>query len=1075
MIKILTASFKGITGVTHSIKIYDNDQTGDDLTTMVIAEAPGYVLDSNAKITDVMQGGIIETSCSFAFRNQDGVLADLIEGLSTSPEGRYLVQIERGELPFWRGILLSDFSNREDFPEGGYSFTATDGMALLDNVFVDTQNPPTGEDLTERMIITMIKGLRQIPSVGLWNTGTDNKFLYCKTDWYGQNMNNEQDPLYQAYFKGTALWQKVTEKEGYNGVIAKIIEPLTYKEVLQHILERFNAFLIMQDGAWFIMQRDLAADSPITFFTYRAYPWQPGGGAELVWIGTPYQVEKSVVVGVQPKGVVPDKRWRANGEFSFLPALSKVSVIYGGGNLEDGFDSIIPPGFLPAQTYTTMPLDSGVGNFLHLRIKFKEWFLIDWVGETPPEEFFKAKVRYVVEVKQGNYYLWSDGHWSLTPVTLQINPIVALRHYWDSELQQWVFQDWVEVDFSLISEDLPLDDTEVTLLLTRNNISVSYGGDYYTASIDDHFNYTPDLENHFLLYIVNNENPVTYVTFEAENDVTGFMNEIELTPSLFGTARVIQNSNFSSYSTGGWAITELWGKGYTGDKDKYFNALLVHEMIGNQGKNLLIFSGDVHDREKTLMTPIQCIAFEYEPDIFADVYVFCPNKVSYFAQEEYWSGDWIEVFHLKIMPPAPIPVPVPYVVVPSLPMDIEALPDIIDAGNGGIDTTGGGGDGTGVLPGQVTVPVVRIVQTNSPQIPTTNLISIQPDLNGVLKQTDEFGKTKVIGEDASVFEENPEVTKIYGFLYNYAAISEADIVSDSDWRVPLYDDFDNLITAAGGSLVGGKLKATRTTYWTTPNTGAENLFNFNALAGGSISPSGVFESIITKGIFAANELDGTDVYSLILVYDEAGSLLSSIDTGFGTAIRLCRDASVEEQALADGTYVDDYIGNDGKTYGAVKIDTLIWITENLCETKLVDGTPIPYCADATLWGDITVAVYTVYDNDFANAYTDPKQWVFKDDYKLPDTQISSDYQLITTALTLTSTHSIVESTEGTFKISLPTAVGIKGKKYTIINSGTGTITIDPDGTEQINRLDDFELLQDDAVTIISNGIGWKII
>lgn len=1099
MIKILTASFNSINGVVHSIKIYDNDQTGDDVETIVIAETPGYILDTNSRITDVLQGGIIESSVSFTLRNQNAILADLIEGLQTSPEGRYLVQIERGGNPFWRGILLSDFSNREDLPEGGYSFTATDGMALLDNIYVSTSNPPTEGGTVEKLIVTILRGLGSIPTINLWDpVGTDNRFLYVRTDWFGQNMDNLTDPLAQVYFKGTAMWQKVTEKEGHNGVITKIIEPLSYREMLQHTMERFNAILLMNEGAWYIMQRDLAMDSPLTFYTFRAVPWFIGN----IIAGIPTTASKVTFSSVLPKAVAPDKRWRANGEFSMLPALSKVSVIYGGGNLDDGFDSIIPPGFVPGTTYTTMPLDDGTGNYLHLRVKFKEWFFVDWGDGPIPQHDFKARVYYTILVKQGNYYLKNNGEWSLTPDTASylITPISTLRHSWNNDIGQYVLQDWVDVDWEKFSNDLPLANTEVTVKLSRsNNIVVAYGGEYFTVDINDHFNFTPDLESHFVLYIVNNEGPVAYVRFEAENDVAGFVNEFELNPSLFGSARVIQNSNFNSYSTGGWAITELWGKGYANDKDKYFNALLVHEMIGMQGKNLLMFSGDIYDRETVQMCPIHAIGIIYEPDLFADNYLLHPNKVSYYAKEEKWSGDWIQTFHLEIMPPAPLPRvnrwgrPAP-----DVPMDLTLLTQIIDGGTGQIDTTGGGGTGTGVLPGVVVSPLIALVQTTTPSIPTTGLISIQPNLKGELKQTDEYGNTKTVGADAVITEQDPRgVTVVGGFLYNWLVTQEATLISTAGWAVPTDSDFTTLInyliaqgfnyddTLTGNKI--GKAVATASGWDVSATTGAVGNTDYPAkrnVTGFSLKPSGQRESsagnYLSKGavaaVWASVESSETLAYDLMVFNSLTFANLTTIEKARGASIRLFRAATVGEQALADGTaIVDAYTGNDGKVYQGVKLGSQIWLSENLAETKYSDGTGIPYCPDNVAWLSLTIPARCAYDNDIDEVYTDSGLIRWKDGKKMPDTAIDSRYNIIAAEYTLTDLDSFVEASSGTFAVNLPTAVGKAGRKYTVINAGTGQITLTPNGAETISVHASFSLRQWGVVSIVSNGSNWRII
>lgn len=77
--------------------------------------------------------------------------------------------------------------------------------------------------------------------------------------------------------------------------------------------------------------------------------------------------------------------------------------------------------------------------------------------------------------------------------------------------------------------------------------------------------------------------------------------------------------------------------------------------------------------------------------------------------------------------------------------------------------------------------------------------------------------------------------------------------------------------------------------------------------------------------------------------------------------------------------------------------------------------------------------------------------------------------------TLTSEDSTVECLSNSFTISLPTAVGIQGKKYDIKNSGNGTITIDAFGTETIDDELTQSLTMYDSITVMSNSANWIII
>lgn len=89
--------------------------------------------------------------------------------------------------------------------------------------------------------------------------------------------------------------------------------------------------------------------------------------------------------------------------------------------------------------------------------------------------------------------------------------------------------------------------------------------------------------------------------------------------------------------------------------------------------------------------------------------------------------------------------------------------------------------------------------------------------------------------------------------------------------------------------------------------------------------------------------------------------------------------------------------------------------------------------------------------------------------------ITTAYDFKLANYTLTADDSSIECTANSFTITLPTAVGIDGKIYTIKNTGTGVITIDANGTETIDNELTQTITQWDSITLQSNGINWIII
>ncbi|MDV7392313.1 hypothetical protein RZS08_13195, partial [Arthrospira platensis SPKY1] len=85
--------------------------------------------------------------------------------------------------------------------------------------------------------------------------------------------------------------------------------------------------------------------------------------------------------------------------------------------------------------------------------------------------------------------------------------------------------------------------------------------------------------------------------------------------------------------------------------------------------------------------------------------------------------------------------------------------------------------------------------------------------------------------------------------------------------------------------------------------------------------------------------------------------------------------------------------------------------------------------------------------------------------------------VLSTNTTLDSTHKTV-LVSGNITITLPTAVGITGKTYTIkkTDSNATEVVIDPNGAQTIDGFSTIEMYETNSVlTIVSDGSNWKIL
>lgn len=82
---------------------------------------------------------------------------------------------------------------------------------------------------------------------------------------------------------------------------------------------------------------------------------------------------------------------------------------------------------------------------------------------------------------------------------------------------------------------------------------------------------------------------------------------------------------------------------------------------------------------------------------------------------------------------------------------------------------------------------------------------------------------------------------------------------------------------------------------------------------------------------------------------------------------------------------------------------------------------------------------------------------------------------VTSSTNLTPSDKTLNISSGTFTVTINTAIGFSGITYQIVNSGSGIITLDPNGTETINGVLTLIVPSQSGYTIKSDGSNWVII
>jgi uncharacterized protein (TIGR02145 family) len=224
---------------------------------------------------------------------------------------------------------------------------------------------------------------------------------------------------------------------------------------------------------------------------------------------------------------------------------------------------------------------------------------------------------------------------------------------------------------------------------------------------------------------------------------------------------------------------------------------------------------------------------------------------------------------------------------------------------------------------------------------------------------------------------------VYGYLYNWYAVEGSgnnSITSSDAWYVPSVTDLETLINYlilndsditgdVNNNNAANYLKSTRKIpldhpRWTSELITVDDRYNFSALPGGVRDElfSGDFE-YGTWWSSTVSMSEPTESMNFQIFYDNAKIYNYSYIRHIGSSIRIVREANIEELLLPNGSYCISYHGNDGKKYKAVKIGTLVWLAENLAETKYRNGDPIPNVTDATEWAALTTGARCAYNND----------------------------------------------------------------------------------------------------------------
>jgi len=642
---ILTGEFLNRNETVHEVRIYDREQLTSVDPMGLVLEAPGYVIDWDAGLGDVLVGGVYSSKCDLFLRNLNGDLDWFLFALQTAKESRYLVEIYRNDSVWWRGVVISDFVTEQDQKRGSVVVSATDGLNLLSAIDVEDVDPGNRNSLLQYIIY----GLNLIPTSEL--VSLNDSFLMCKTDWYCNYMQTGREPLDLVSANDAAgkfLWERRGSRIGFNGQLVWEVSRMTVLEQINHIVTRFNAILMQCAGIWYLVQRDLLADN--NTIEYR--------GFKKLWSWT--HTWNTPPALSTYKNITPaEARYRGSGMFENKPPLKSVKVTYLAESETNSPSSILSTGLLPlgytwGSSYTTYTLYSGPMNYLFIYLTGHQLFTF---SSAFLAQNFKVIVTWQLTVRIGVYYLQADGKtWGTTPATVVIEAFSALENNTTSQITNagammhgLFYTDDIPVDGSVTIQLSPPIFTSVPPVGSTVPTLIPTGGITLAQST---------IGKTWLFFVENNQQPSGHVTFISKNTNTENSKEFVLQDSLFGSSGQASKGLMHIWNGTQWTLSyggyRKWEKGENTPKSKYLNELLVDEILAMQVKPLLCFNGTVYDRNQpgNFLLPISAIQFtrtyRNAPTNATYTFRFHPNRVVYDPQTEEWTGDWIQITRQKV-------------------------------------------------------------------------------------------------------------------------------------------------------------------------------------------------------------------------------------------------------------------------------------------------------------------------------------------------------------------------------------------------------------------------------------------
>lgn len=246
-------------------------------------------------------------------------------------------------------------------------------------------------------------------------------------------------------------------------------------------------------------------------------------------------------------------------------------------------------------------------------------------------------------------------------------------------------------------------------------------------------------------------------------------------------------------------------------------------------------------------------------------------------------------------------------------------------------------------------------------------------VNGEIYKTINIGQQTWLARNLKVVPANgnyqsvwAEYDNVYGYVYNWQ--TAMSINSISGYILPSKQEWQELITVAGGSNGGGALKETGFNHWWIPNLGATNITGFTAISGSDAQ----FLTLISRAYFWTSTEQGLDsAWAVQLCFENSTVQFVLMPKTSVASVRLKRTSSYYVQnMLNDGETPQSIIGSGfpvDSLYGRVYQGGFIFYFNNQDNSGLVAAPNdydfyVPYCEDNSLTNATGTAIGTGQQN-----------------------------------------------------------------------------------------------------------------